>query len=459
MWALAEALRVEYEAIVNAGFLLQIDDAWTAALWDRIGVGMGLDAFKARCFVRVEALNHALRHVPEDRVRYHFCWGSWHGPHAFDLPMADLVDVMLAVKARFYSFEAANVRHEHEYHVWERVTLPPGKVILPGVVTHSTDLIEHPGAGVGTHPALCPARGPGAGDRELRLRLRRPHPSADRLGEAPRAEPGCRARQPGPGLAEPLARPGRGKGSCSVPAAMTAQLRLVAVLAAFASVSCTTLAERRQGSPALPSRNDNARADVLARAQVWRPTTIAAMDVLAGPQRPDSFPRNAMVVCDYLDKKLAGLSPKFACKRGEDDERQGEVRRHQRRGLWRSARHAPAVGARVRRRRHVSGQRRLPGMPAGARGNRAAGQGVSLRSRRDRAQDARHRMAVWRGRRLGVGRGAANGAARRRCAEGAPRGAGAARRDDSAHRHQGRGSSASCAWTACRSRACATTRS
>ena len=144
MWALAEALRDEYEAIVNAGFLLQVDDAWTAALWDRIGVQMGLDAFKTRCFVRVEALNHALRNVPEDRIRYHFCWGSWHGPHAFDLPMADLVDVMLAVKAKFYSFEAANVRHEHEYHVWERVALPPGKVILPGVVTHSTDLIEHP---------------------------------------------------------------------------------------------------------------------------------------------------------------------------------------------------------------------------------------------------------------------------------------------------------------------------
>jgi 5-methyltetrahydropteroyltriglutamate--homocysteine methyltransferase len=144
VWALAEALREEYEAIVNAGFLLQVDDAWTAALWDRIGVEMGLAAFKARCFARVEALNHALRNVPEERIRYHFCWGSWHGPHAFDLPMADLVDVMLAVKAKFYSFEAANVRHEHEYHVWERVPLPPGKVILPGVVTHSTDLIEHP---------------------------------------------------------------------------------------------------------------------------------------------------------------------------------------------------------------------------------------------------------------------------------------------------------------------------
>jgi 5-methyltetrahydropteroyltriglutamate--homocysteine methyltransferase len=144
VWALAEALRVEYEAIVKAGFLLQVDDAWTAALWDRIGVTMGLEAFRRRCFVRVDALNHALRNVPPDRVRYHFCWGSWHGPHAFDLPLADLVDVMLAVNAKYYSFEAANVRHEHEYHVWEQVPLPPGKVILPGVVTHSTDLIEHP---------------------------------------------------------------------------------------------------------------------------------------------------------------------------------------------------------------------------------------------------------------------------------------------------------------------------
>jgi 5-methyltetrahydropteroyltriglutamate--homocysteine methyltransferase len=144
VFALADALRVEYEAIVKAGFLVQIDDAWLVALWDRIGIEMGLDAFKEFCMVRVDALNHALRNVPEESVRYHFCWGSWHGPHAFDLPLGDIVDVMLAVKAKFYSFEAANVRHEHEYRVWERVTLPPGKVIMPGVVTHSTDLIEHP---------------------------------------------------------------------------------------------------------------------------------------------------------------------------------------------------------------------------------------------------------------------------------------------------------------------------
>jgi 5-methyltetrahydropteroyltriglutamate--homocysteine methyltransferase len=144
VWALADAMRVEYEAIVNAGFLLQVDDAWLVALWDRIGIAMGLDAFKKYCMLRVEALNHALRNVPTDRVRYHFCWGSWHGPHAYDIPLGEMVDVMLSVKAKFYSFEAANVRHEHEWSIWERVALPPDKVIMPGVITHSTDLIEHP---------------------------------------------------------------------------------------------------------------------------------------------------------------------------------------------------------------------------------------------------------------------------------------------------------------------------
>jgi 5-methyltetrahydropteroyltriglutamate--homocysteine methyltransferase len=144
VFALAEALRVEYEAIVAAGFVLQIDDAWLVALWDRIGIQMGLPAFTRYCLVRIDALNHALRNIPEDRIRYHLCWGSWHGPHAYDLPLADIVDVMLRVRAKFYSFEAANVRHEHEFRVWERVALPEGKVLLPGVVTHSTDLIEHP---------------------------------------------------------------------------------------------------------------------------------------------------------------------------------------------------------------------------------------------------------------------------------------------------------------------------
>jgi 5-methyltetrahydropteroyltriglutamate--homocysteine methyltransferase len=142
--ALAEALRVEYEAIAAAGFQIQIDDAWLAALWDRIGIQMGLEAYTRYCMMRVEALNHALANIPEERIRYHLCWGSWHGPHLYDIPMADIVNVMLAVKARTYLFEAANARHEHEYAVWERVKLPAGKMVAPGVVTHSTPLIEHP---------------------------------------------------------------------------------------------------------------------------------------------------------------------------------------------------------------------------------------------------------------------------------------------------------------------------
>lgn len=144
VFALAEALRTEYEAIVNAGFSLQVDDAWLVALWDRIGVSMGLEKYLAYCTLRVDALNHALRNLPEERIRYHLCWGSWHGPHAFDLPMADIVSVMLRVKARTYLFEAANPRHEHEFVVWDEVKLPGHKVIAPGCVTHSTDIVEHP---------------------------------------------------------------------------------------------------------------------------------------------------------------------------------------------------------------------------------------------------------------------------------------------------------------------------
>jgi 5-methyltetrahydropteroyltriglutamate--homocysteine methyltransferase len=144
VFALADALRVEYEEIARAGFAVQIDDAWLLALWDRIGIPMGLERYKKHCAMRIDALNHALANVPEESVRYHLCWGSWHGPHAFDLPMKDVVDLMLRVKAKTYLFEAANARHEHEHVVWESVTLPDGKVIVPGCVTHSTDVVEHP---------------------------------------------------------------------------------------------------------------------------------------------------------------------------------------------------------------------------------------------------------------------------------------------------------------------------
>jgi len=144
VFAFAEAMRAEYEAIVAAGFLLQVDDAWLVALWDRIGIQMGLENFRKRSLMRVEALNHALANIPEEKVRYHLCWGSWHGPHAFDIPLSDVVDIMLRVKAKAYLIEGANARHEHEYAVWETVRLPAGKILVPGVVTHSTDVVEHP---------------------------------------------------------------------------------------------------------------------------------------------------------------------------------------------------------------------------------------------------------------------------------------------------------------------------
>lgn len=144
LFALADALAVEYRAIVEAGFLLQVDDAWLAALWDRIGLAMGLDAYRRYCMVRVEALNHALKGIPPEKVRYHLCWGSWHGPHAHDIPLKDMVDVMLAVNAGAYLFEAANARHEHEYRIWDEVELPEGKILAPGVVSHATTIVEHP---------------------------------------------------------------------------------------------------------------------------------------------------------------------------------------------------------------------------------------------------------------------------------------------------------------------------
>jgi 5-methyltetrahydropteroyltriglutamate--homocysteine methyltransferase len=144
IYAIAEAMQVEYEAIAAAGFQVQVDDAWLGALWDRIGIPMGLDGYRKYCQMRCEALNHALRNIPEEQIRYHLCWGSWHGPHSADLPLPDVVDIMLSIKAQTYSIEAANVRHEHEVELWKTTKLPEGKILAPGVVTHSTPLIEHP---------------------------------------------------------------------------------------------------------------------------------------------------------------------------------------------------------------------------------------------------------------------------------------------------------------------------
>jgi len=144
VFAIAEAMGTEYETIAAAGLQVQVDDAWLAGLWDRIGIGMGIEGYRKYCELRVEALNHALRNVPEEQVRYHLCWGSWHGPHSHDLPLRDVVDILLRINARMYLFEAANVRHEHEAAIREDVKLPEGKILAPGVVSHATRLVEHP---------------------------------------------------------------------------------------------------------------------------------------------------------------------------------------------------------------------------------------------------------------------------------------------------------------------------
>jgi 5-methyltetrahydropteroyltriglutamate--homocysteine methyltransferase len=142
--ACAEAMREEYRAIVDAGLILQLDDPAIAENWDMVNPEPSVADYQKFSMVRVEALNHALRGLPRDRIRFHLCWGSWHGPHTTDIPMRDIVDVMLAVNAGAYSFEAGNVRHEHEWRVWQDVKLPDDRLILPGVVSHATNVVEHP---------------------------------------------------------------------------------------------------------------------------------------------------------------------------------------------------------------------------------------------------------------------------------------------------------------------------
>lgn len=142
--ALADAMHVEYKAIVDAGFVLQLDDPGLPDAWDMLDPTPSVADYQRYAMLRVEALNRALRGIPEDRVRFHMCWGSWHGPHTTDIPLADIVEVMLKVKAQAYSIEAGNVRHEHEHKVWKKVKLPAGRILVPGVVSHATNVVEHP---------------------------------------------------------------------------------------------------------------------------------------------------------------------------------------------------------------------------------------------------------------------------------------------------------------------------
>jgi 5-methyltetrahydropteroyltriglutamate--homocysteine methyltransferase len=142
MFAIAEGLRTEYRAIVDAGFILQVDDAMIPFQYDRLGADSPA-TFQSWAKLAVDALNHALEAIPEDRVRYHICWGSWNGPHSNDVPLKEIVDLVLEVKAQAYSIEAANPAHEHEWTVWEDAKLPDGKLLLPGVIAHVTNVVEH----------------------------------------------------------------------------------------------------------------------------------------------------------------------------------------------------------------------------------------------------------------------------------------------------------------------------
>ena len=195
-------MREEYKAIIDAGLTLQLDDPAIAENWDQASPEPSVEAYKRFTMVRIEALNHAIRGLPAERIRFHLCWGSWHGPHSTDLPMADLVEVMLAVNAGYYSFEAANVRHEHEWRVWHEVKLPDGKKLLPGVVSHATNVIEHPRARRRPDRALRAGGRRRERDRLDRLRPGRARAPADRLGQARSAQPRRGAR-----LGSPLSAP------------------------------------------------------------------------------------------------------------------------------------------------------------------------------------------------------------------------------------------------------------
>ena len=143
VYAIADALRQEYQAILDAGFLLQVDDAVLATMWV-VMESEGLPAYRRWAELRIQALNYALQGLPPERVRYHLCWGSWPGPHVTDIPLASIIDLLLSVNAGAYSIEAGNPRHAHEWKLWRDVRLPEGKLLIPGVISHSTPLVEHP---------------------------------------------------------------------------------------------------------------------------------------------------------------------------------------------------------------------------------------------------------------------------------------------------------------------------
>jgi 5-methyltetrahydropteroyltriglutamate--homocysteine methyltransferase len=144
LFALADALREEYKAVLDAGLRVQIDDAFLPWTYERIVPPMTLAQYRNWAELRIDALNHALEGLPQERIRYHICWGSWNAPHVFDVPLKDIIDLLLKLRVGGYQFEAANVRHEHEWKVWQSVKVPEGRVLIPGVISHTTNVVEHP---------------------------------------------------------------------------------------------------------------------------------------------------------------------------------------------------------------------------------------------------------------------------------------------------------------------------
>jgi 5-methyltetrahydropteroyltriglutamate--homocysteine methyltransferase len=143
LFAIADAMHEEYKAIVDAGFILQIDDPDLADAW-QMHSHMSMAEYRKYAELRIDALNHGLKALPVDRVRFHMCWGSYHGPHKYDIPLSEIVGLILKVRAGAYSIEASNPCHEHEWRVWEEVKFPEGKILIPGVAGHYSDFIEHP---------------------------------------------------------------------------------------------------------------------------------------------------------------------------------------------------------------------------------------------------------------------------------------------------------------------------
>ena len=196
IYACADAMREEYQAIIDAGLILQLDDPAIAENWDQIVPEPSVEDYQRFTMVRVEALNHAIRDLPPDRIRFHLCWGSWHGPHVTDIPMADIVDVMLQINAgRVLVRGRQRAPRARVEGLAATSSCPRASGSCPGVVSHSTNVVEHPRARRRPDRPLRRGRRARERDRLHRLRPRRTRPPADRVGEAPVARGGREARE------------------------------------------------------------------------------------------------------------------------------------------------------------------------------------------------------------------------------------------------------------------------